>query len=263
VKIHVLNDNRPKYPCLSEHGLSWLLEVEGERILFDTGASDLFLRNARAMGLTLDDVDTVVLSHGHYDHGNGLVHLFRDPPRRLVCHPEAFAGKYRRGTGHWLGLPLTRQEAGTHFRLVTTREPLQLSDRILFLGEIPRRTDFESKHTAFVDAEGRDDFMPDDSGVAVLTTGGLVVITGCGHAGICNTVLHAREVTGEKRVLAVMGGFHLKEDDETTRRTVDCLYDLGVRQAWPSHCTELPALARFYERFRNRFVRSGHVITLG
>lgn len=262
MKITVLNDNRPGYPFLAEHGLSWLLEVDGEQILFDAGPSDVFLRNAVRMGLSLKGVDTVVLSHGHYDHGNGLVWLDRDPPRRLVCHPEAFEGKFRRGTMSWLGLPLTREEAAQRFRLALSRKPVQLTEHLYFLGEVPRVTPFESKRTAFVRRDGSDDWMSDDSGVAVVTPQGLVVITGCGHAGICNTVLHAREVTGIHEVRAVMGGFHLKEDDEVTRATVAWLAEQGVRQAWPSHCTELPALSRFHEHFGNVFIRTGDVIRM-
>ena len=262
MKIYILNDNRPKTPYGSEHGLSWLIEAGGEHVLFDTGPSDIFLRNAEKMGLDLKDVDKVVLSHGHYDHGNGLAYLERKPPRTLICHPEAFGGKYHLGSDMWLGLPLTREKAEERFDLITTREPYRVTEDILFLGEIPRQNDFESKRTAFADAEGRKDFMPDDSGVAVITSEGLVVITGCGHAGICNTVAHARKVTGVKKVRAVMGGFHLKNDDEVTRKTVRWLKDTGVQQAFPSHCTELPALARFYEYFGNEFIRSGDVIEL-
>ncbi len=262
MKLYILNDNRPKTPYGSEHGLSWLIEVEGERVLFDTGPSDIFLHNARKMGLSLDEVDTIVLSHGHYDHGNGLAYLERTPPRRLICHPEAFDGKYHLGSDMWLGLPLTRKEAEERFDLTTTRKPYRVTEKILFLGEIPRGNDFESKRTSFADAEGREDFMADDSGVVVLTPEGLVVITGCGHAGICNTVAHAREVTGVEKVRAVMGGFHLKKDDEVTRETVRWLKENGVQQAFPSHCTELPALARFYEHFGNEFIRSGDVIEL-
>ncbi len=262
MKLYILNDNRPKTLYGSEHGLSWLIEAEGKRVLFDAGPSDIFLHNARKMGVSLDEVDTVVLSHGHYDHGNGLIYLERTPPRTLVCHPAAFEGKYHKGSDMWLGLPLTRAEAEKRFNLITTTYPYRVTDEILFLGEIPRRNDFESKSTAFADREGHDDFMPDDSGVAVITPGGLVVITGCGHAGICNTVAHAREVTGVREVRAVMGGFHLKKDDEVTRATVRWLKENGVQQAFPSHCTELPALARFYEHFGNEFLRSGDVIEL-
>jgi len=262
MKIYILNDNRPKTPYGSEHGLSWLVEAGGKKVLFDTSPSDIFLRNAEKMGLSLDDVDTVVLSHGHYDHGNGLVYLDRTPPRRLICHPEAFAGKYHKGSPVSIGLPLSREEAAARFDLTETREPYRVTDEIIFLGEIPRNNDFESKRTAFVREDGQEDFMPDDSGLAVITPRGLVVISGCGHAGICNITAHAVQVTGIQKIRAVMGGFHLKYDDEVTRRTVACLKKMGVETARPSHCTELPALARFYEHFGNEFVRSGDVLEI-
>ena len=261
VKITVLNDNRPSGILASEHGLSWLIETDGGRVLFDTGPSDVFLRNARKMEVDLDGIDTIVLSHGHYDHGNGLVYLERKEgeKRTLICHPEAFAGKYRKGDHGYIGLPLSREEAEEGFDLILTTEPYHVTENILFLGEIPRTNDFESKKTSFEKEDGTEDFMADDSGVAVITSKGLIVITGCGHAGICNTLSHAVKVTGEKRIVAAMGGFHLKYDDNQTQGVVECFIRMGVEKAFPSHCTELPALARFYAHYRNGFVRSGDV----
>ncbi len=261
ITITVLNDNRPSGNLGSEHGLSWLIEKNGERILFDTGPSDIILRNARKMNVDLEDVNTVVLSHGHYDHGNGLVPLGREKgkKRRLICHPEAFAGKYRKGDHTYIGLPLSREEAARGFELTETPEPLQVVEDVFFLGEIPRLNDFESKKTAFEKEDGSEDFMIDDSGIAIRTSKGLIIITGCGHAGICNTIAHAVKITGEKRIVAAMGGFHLKEDNRQTRGVVDCFVRMGVENAFPSHCTELPALARFYVHYKNNFVRSGDV----
>ena len=261
ITITILNDNRPSGILGSEHGLSWLIEADGEKMLFDTGPSDIFLRNARKMNIDLEDVNTVMLSHGHYDHGNGLVYLTREvgEKRRLVCHPDAFAGKFRKGDHEYIGLPLSREETMHGFELIETKQPFQVTESLFFLGGIPRLNDFESKKTSFEKEDGSDDFMPDDSGVAIQTVRGLIVITGCGHAGICNTLTHARQVTGENRILAAMGGFHLKYDDEQMHKVVDCFIRSGVQKAYPSHCTELPAMARFYEHYKNEFVRSGDV----
>ena len=260
IKITILNDNRPRTPYASEHGLSWLVEADDQKILFDTGPSDIFLRNARKMNLSLDDVDTVVLSHGHYDHGGGLPWLKRDPKRKLICHPEVFAGKFRKGDHLYIGLPVTREEALKNFELIESKEPYHVTENILFLGEIPRINDFESQRTSFEKRDGSDDFIQDDSGIAIRTSKGLIVITGCGHAGICNTLSYALKVTRENRILAAMGGFHLKYDDEQTRRVVDCFIHMDVQKAFPSHCTELPALVRFYEQYKNGFICSGDVI---
>ncbi|HHJ10377.1 MAG TPA: MBL fold metallo-hydrolase [Bacteroidetes bacterium] len=261
ITINILNDNRPSGNLGSEHGLSWLIEKDGERILFDTGPSDIILRNARKMNIDLEDVNTIVLSHGHYDHGNGLIHLGREggKKRKLICHPEVFTGKYHKGNHVYIGLPLSRGEVVSRFELLETREPLQVMEDIFFLGEIPRLNDFESKKTSFEKKDGADDFMPDDSGIAIRTLKGLIIITGCGHAGICNTIAHAVKITGENRIVAAMGGFHLKEDDRQTKGVVDCFIRMGVENAFPSHCTELPALARFYAYYKNNFVRSGDV----
>lgn len=257
VILTFLNDNRPSGNLSSEHGLSILVEAD-EKILFDTGPSDVFLRNAEKLGITLDDVHTVVLSHGHWDHGNGLPWLYRSgSPRRLFCHPAAFEKKFRKRDGTYIGLSLSQAEVRQRFLLHTSEIPVQVTEKIVFLGEIPRNNDFEARKTEFITEKHTEDFVPDDSGIAIRTSQGLIVVTGCGHSGICNTVDHAKKVTGEDRVIAVFGGFHLKSDDLVTRKSVECLLRAGVKMAWPSHCTGLPALVRFYHAYRNPFVASG------
>lgn len=257
VSITILNDNRPSGYLASEHGLAMLIDAD-EKILFDTGPSDVFLRNAEKMHIDLDDVHTIVLSHGHWDHGNGLPYLFGDESsRRLICHPAAFEKKYRKKDHSYIGLSWSQTEVARHFLLRTSKTPVQVTKKIYFLGEIPRNNDFEARTTEFETENGTEDFVPDDSGIAIRTAQGMIVITGCGHAGICNTIDHARNVTGDDRIVAVFGGFHLKKDDEVTRKTVDCFLRIGVKMAYPSHCTALPALVRFYLAYRNPFVSSG------
>ncbi len=259
ITITVLNDNRPAGNLGSEHGLSMMVEAD-ETILFDTGPSDIILRNAEKLGIDLRKIPKIVLSHGHYDHGNGLAYLAKtNPKQKLICHPAVFDGKYRKGDHSYIGLPLSRTNARQKFELTETKQPLDVSEKIIFLGEIPRINDFEAKTTAFEKEDGSEDFIQDDSGIAIKTSRGLIVITGCGHAGICNTLEQARKVTGENRILAALGGFHLKYDNEVTRRVVECFVKMEVEKAYPSHCTELPALVRFYEQYKNNFVRSGDV----
>ena len=144
---------------------------------------------------------------------------------------------------------------------MASTEPYRLSERVTFLGEIPRRNAFEAKTTDFVLEDGQEDFVTDDSGLALALEGELVVVSGCAHAGICNMVEHARAVTGLSRVRAVVGGFHLKDDGPQTRETIRCLQDLGVREAYPSHCTALPALCAFHQALWIRHLRSGTVLT--
>ena len=229
----------------------------GVTFLFDAGPSDVFLRNAKVLGVPLEDVATIVLSHRHYDHSNGLKYL---KGQRLICHPDVFKANFRKGKTSPIGMPMAKREAEKQFRIIYTNEPFHLSEHVIFLGGIPRLNNFEAQTTVFVDENGNDDFMPDDSGVAIKTGKGLVVISGCAHSGICNMVAHAIKVTGVKKVHAVIGGFHLKENNSQTKRTIEYLKQLNVEKVIPSHCTELPALVAFYKVWPFTQVKSGQAI---
>ncbi len=242
--LTVLSEAKAMDGFSSEHGLSFLLEEDGKKILFDTGASDVFLKNAHRMGIDLKEVDSIVLSHGHWDHGNGLQHISGKP---LLCHPGCFQKRYRKLGEENIGMALERDELEERFKVKTSREPVKLSEHLWFLGEIPRLNDFEAKTTKYLLEDGSPDFIMDDSGLAVITEKGLLVISGCAHSGICNMVEHAKKVTGMDRVEAVIGGFHLKVVNQQTRQTVQWMKDAGVPQLLPSHCTMGPALELFLE----------------
>ncbi len=256
IKLTVLVENTAGNKCRAEHGLSYLIEAD-QPVLFDTGTSDLFIQNARQLNINLDLVETVVLSHGHDDHSGGLSFLKN---KKLVCHPDAFISRYRKANGTPLGFQLNRAETEKLFDVQMSGEPVQLSQQIWFLGEVPRRNDFEAKETAFKLEDGSDDFTLDDSGLAIVGDEGLIVVSGCAHAGICNTIDRALQVTGVQKVQAVIGGFHLKRDDELTRQTIEHLKRLNVQQVIPAHCTMLPALAAFYAEWRFVQLKSGNVL---
>jgi len=256
MKLTVLNDNAPGDICASEHGLSYLVEAD-KTILFDTGASDLFLKNAALLKLDLKMVDTVVLSHGHWDHGNGLKYIEN---KTLITHPDSFQKKYRKKDQSYIGLPFSKDEAKEKFELVTTKKPYQISEQITFLSEIPRLNDFEAKTTSFELEDGTDDFVYDDSALAIKTDNGLVVVSGCAHAGICNTIDYAIKITGINKVYGVIGGFHLKKNDTQTQKTIEYFKNLEIQKIYPSHCTALPALAAFHQTFNTKQVLSGDII---
>lgn len=233
----------------SEHGLSFLIEVDQKKILFDTGASDLYKRNAAKLGIDLSAVDRIVLSHGHWDHGNGLEYIEGKP---LICHPGCFEKRYRKSGDGYLGLSLSKEELGKRFDLETFRHPIRLSDHLWFLGEIPRKNDFEAQATKYILEDGSEDFIMDDSGLVAITKNGLVLISGCAHSGICNMIEHARRVTGIFKVAAVIGGFHLRAANKQTRKTIEYLQKLELEQVIPSHCTFDPALELFRQTFGSR-----------
>lgn len=257
MKLVVLSDAKAMDGYGSEHGLSFLIEVDDQLTLFDTGASDLFLRNAKKLGIELADVDQVVLSHGHYDHGNGLRFLRGLP---LLCHPGCFVKRHRKSGYGNLGLALSKQEIEAKFELRTSQEALKLSEHVYFLGEVPRTNDFEAQSTKYLLEGGQEDDIIDDSGLACVTGKGLVVISGCAHSGICNMIEHARQVTGVRKLAGVIGGFHLSVLNEQTLRTVAFLDESGVKQVFPSHCTMEPALGLFLEQFSSQALLAGSTL---
>lgn len=256
ITLTVLAENTAGKNCLAEHGLSYLIEAD-QTVLFDTGASDLFLRNAQKLQIDMDSLETVVLSHGHDDHTGGISFLKN---KKLIAHPDLFVGRFRKTDQTPLGFPMQKATAEQNFELVLTRGPLQISEQIWFLGEVPRLNDFEAKETAFRLADGSDDWMMDDSALAITTPQGLIIVSGCAHAGICNTVEHAISTTQQQNVLAIIGGFHLKANDQLTRTTIDYLKKRKVRQVIPGHCTMLPALCAFYAEWNFVPLRTGNVL---
>ncbi len=254
MKIAVLTDNAPGSKTMAEHGLSLLIEHDKKNYLFDSGQTDLFIKNASIMGINLKSVDQIILSHGHYDHGNGLSFL---DGGNLICHPGCFVQRYNKRDHGYNGLKNSEKELAAQFSLRTSKEPVQLDKRIFFLGEIPRKTSFEAKTTPFELGDYTDDFIPDDSAIAMLDHHGLFVVTGCGHSGIVNTLEYAQQVTGEKRIWGVMGGFHLKEDNLQTRETINYFKMKQIMHIYPSHCTALPALVAFNRVFMIKQVKTG------
>ncbi len=233
--------------------MSFYIEAD-INVLFDSGPDSTFLENAKRLNLELKPEYTV-LSHGHWDHGNGLIYA---PGKSLVYHPGCFIKRYSKVKDIYVGLNITENELSKKFTLIPSLKPAELSSAINFLGEIPRINDFEAKQTDFIDANGKEDFILDDSALVISTKDGLVVISGCAHAGICNTIEYAIKVTGNNKVDAVFGGFHLKSAGEQTQKTLEYFKDHHIEKAYPSHCTSLPALSEFYKVFKLPQVLTGN-----
>lgn len=255
MKISILTENYAGSHFRAEHGLSYLIEVDGSKLLFDTGHSDVFLHNALQLNIDLEKaVETMVLSHGHWDHGDGLQFL---EGKTLITHPASFTLRYRKSDHSYVGLKLTRKDIASRYNLVTSEEPYFITPGVIFLGAIPRSNDFESQATSFIDDQGREDYVPDDSGLAIISNNQLVIISGCAHSGICNMIDYAIEITGISEIKAVLGGFHLKHQSTQTKRTIKYLKDRQIPALFPSHCTELPALSAFYDAFKINQLKSG------
>lgn len=238
-----------------EPGLSFHIETAGKKILFDTGYSGLFLTNAEKMGISLRDLDFVVLSHGHLDHTGGLVALVRHLTEakiegmahqvpELVAHPCCFYPK-----GHPPlqnnGSILDEAEVRRQFPVNLSERPVWITDDLVFLGEIPRKFVFEQtepgKRTILMpDGSTAPDVLRDDSALAFRSDTGLVIITGCSHAGICNITEYAREICGEHRVAGIIGGLHLlSPNPRRLEGTGRYLNRLHLAAMYACHCTSL------------------------
>lgn len=258
MKITVLTDNHAGGNFLAEHGLSYIIEQNGEEILFDTGSSDVFLKNAEKSGININErIKTIVLSHGHWDHGGGLRFV---NGKTLITHPKAFIKRYRKHDNSNIGLTQEKTEFEKRFKLITSEKPYNINENIIYLGEIPRNTSFESQATSFVDEDGKPDFVPDDSALAIIEKDKIVVVSGCAHSGICNIIEHAKKVTGTNKVKGVLGGFHLKHKNKQTQSTIDYFKKQNIKHIYPSHCTELPALTAFHEAFQTKQIKTGMVL---
>jgi 7,8-dihydropterin-6-yl-methyl-4-(beta-D-ribofuranosyl)aminobenzene 5'-phosphate synthase len=254
----------------AEHGLSLYIDAGGYRILFDTGASALFLGNAKNLGLHLNDLDALVLSHNHYDHTGGvefLLDLYSGAPP-IFAHPKTFDQSYARpktaaaggqAGARSIGFPYPLGLSGLRKRgveLTTNREPLEIHKDIWLSGEVARNCPFEEVGGKFFLDSGltEPDELIDDQSLIINTESGLVVISGCCHSGLVNTLETARALHPDTPVLAVVGGFHLLEADHTRiRRSIDYLKSLNPRQVIAGHCTGFNALCSLGRAFGKRF----------
>lgn len=253
LKITILTENTASGKFQAEHGLSYFIEHE-KSILFDTGYSDLFLRNAQLLNININIVKTIVLSHGHWDHGNGLKYLLK---KQLICHPDVFINRYRKNDKSYIGLNQSFEILQKNFHIITSKTPYKITENMIFLGEIPRLNDFESQTTSFIFNNNEPDFVSDDSALALIDNNQLVVISGCAHSGICNIIEYAKKISKINNIKAVIGGFHLKFNNKQTQRTIEYLKTQNIESVYPSHCTELPALTQFYNHFNIKQLKSG------
>jgi 7,8-dihydropterin-6-yl-methyl-4-(beta-D-ribofuranosyl)aminobenzene 5'-phosphate synthase len=257
---------------VAEHGLSFLVSVTvgdvRSTVLFDTGSTvDGLTHNLRVLEVDPAEVEAIVLSHGHFDHTmglNGLANNLRPLPP-LVVHPDFWLRRRIALPGREpYELPTTSEEKvrAAGFPVIERREPsLLLDGGLLVTGEIERTTEFEqglAVQQAFRDGEWQPDplIYDDEALVANVRGRGLVVVTGCGHAGVINTLRYARKLTGVERVYAVIGGFHLATPafEAIIWPTVEALAELGPQVMVPAHCTGWRATHALAAAFPDAFI---------
>ncbi len=258
---------------LADHGFSVLIEgIRGKdvsSVLFDFGhGAETAARNADSLGVDLRGVSAAALSHGHMDHFGGMAAIGKRIKRRnipLTLHPSAFRQQRisRGGSGALTELPPAREKdfKSAGFKIIACKDACFLPGTdVLFLGEVPRVTEFEQGAPNLVYRVGDElvqDTFPDDTSLVMhVKDKGLIVISGCAHSGIINTLYYAMDVTGIGRVHAVMGGFHLsgKGKEQLIAQTVAAMKEIGPDYVIPTHCTGREAAAAFEQAMPEQFI---------
>ncbi|MGD2109300.1 MAG: MBL fold metallo-hydrolase [Phycisphaerae bacterium] len=272
VRITVLVENSVhRRELLAEHGVAFWIEIRGCRVLFDTGQGMVLSGNAHKSGVDLRLTDAVVLSHGHYDHTGGVEFVLRVARHaRIYAHPAALLPKYARtddAASRDIGMPKSAREAIDRRReeSIETPRPTEVCKGLVVTGEIPRQTEYEDTGGPFfTDPELRvPDPLLDDQALFFDSLLGTVVILGCAHAGIVNTLQHIHQLTNGRPIHAVMGGMHLATASrQRIDRTIGGLRQFNVERLGPAHCTGLKATAELWNAFPGRCFPCGTGTTI-
>ena len=277
-KITILCENTaiPAKGILGEHGFSALIETPTGRYLFDTGQGNTLLHNAATLGIALSRLNKIMLSHGHFDHTGGLASLLKvTGPTDVHAHPDIFLKRFalaktqRKQTFRPIHSPATAKKLTHHnAHLVFNTNFMQIDRNLYLTGEVPRRTPFEMPDSRLVikkNGKFWPDPLRDDQSAILKTRKGLVVICGCAHAGMINTLKHIRQHLPDDKIYMVMGGTHLGFlSDRQVAKSIDCLQLFGIEKIGVSHCTGGKASLHLMKVFKEKFffANAGTVIII-
>ncbi len=256
---------------LAEHGLSFLVEMNGERVLLDTGTTDTVIHNADTLSVDLSDIHAIALSHGHYDHTNGLPHVLKRIEKATIsCHPRAFEDKLVEREGEkpvHVGPAWNRESLETNgVDFDVSSEGRYIARKMLLTGQIPRIHPKESVPSHFkrngMNGLEHDEIF-DDQCLVVQSSHGLVVVLGCTHSGIINTLDHVLSLNDNRSIYAIVGGLHLVGASlERIRWTIKKIRSYGIRYMGLCHCTGIEAYCELSRAFPDqcRYIPAGTVI---
>ena len=254
MKVTLLLENNSLYNTYfhAEHGFSAYMEDDGTKVLYDTGYSNAFIKNAEQMGIDLTAIDYLVISHGHLDHACGAKHLlgyYREKavtrkPVLLMVSPEAFNRKYDFQLEKDQGMNVTQEEMAEFFDIRFEAKPVNLTKNLIYLGVVERNNSFECQMPQnakmFKDGEWVDDYILEDTQLCYRHKNNEVsVITGCSHNGICNIIEYAKKVTGADKVNTVLGGLHLQSPSKGLMdSTIEYVKNANIGTFYPCHDTD-------------------------
>jgi len=264
VSIKILVENTSPLPRFQgEYGFAALVAVDDQQILFDTGSADALMKNAEAGGIDLSSINDLVISHGHFDHTGAVIPFLQtSSSKRVYAHAGIIIPRYAVFGDHKraIGIPFTLQEIKSHgAEFIITNEFSEICPGVFVTGEIPRTTDYEDVGGPFYVAVGDrlvPDHIYDDMAVVINHPQGLIVISGCAHAGIINTIEYARLKTGQPRVRAFIGGTHLIGASENRiTKTIAALKELEAEQIIACHCTGFDAMVSLRNALGDRLIK--------
>jgi 7,8-dihydropterin-6-yl-methyl-4-(beta-D-ribofuranosyl)aminobenzene 5'-phosphate synthase len=263
IRVRILTENRASEKgILAEHGLSMLVEVEGYKVLVDTGDTNVFASNARMLGEELSTVDALVLSHGHYDHTGGMPKFCTlNQKAKIYINPDAFCERYEseggKPVGEHIGIPWSCEDKAAYMeRIIFSKEPLNINENIILSGQVKVEDKSSKPSIYFVkkneNGECVDDPVEDEQFIIVKGKEGAYVFVGCSHPGILNCVSYAKKLVPNTKICGVVGGMHLgaystKQLDEI----VAGLKQLEVEMVIPLHCTGIVASCHLKNSFGN------------
>ena len=244
---------------LAEHGLSFYIEAGDRRILFDTGQNLAITNNARVLGIDLNRIEAVVLSHGHYDHSGGLQSVLQTNRNfTLYGHPDVFSQKVKKTNGNYkyIGIPIDQSDfEGSGVSLKLSRNPVEVAPGVTASGEIALENDFEDVESDFFlkkENEITRDTLADDQCLILETAKGLVVLLGCSHRGVINTLNHVARIKGTDKIHAILGGLHLgKASDGKLAKIIEHLRGFDLEMVGVGHCTGPRAFLALANEFKD------------